>query len=80
MAEMYYTENGLPIDEDLSFDYVNRYNSISVSGSQSLQAQYGSSTAVLNLDREPRFYSSLAFDRGYNRTLGKFMAIKNEKR
>jgi hypothetical protein len=79
MAEMYYTENGLPIDEDLSFDYVNRYNSISVSGSQSLQAQYGSSTAVLNLDREPRFYSSLAFDRGYNRTWGSLWQLKMKK-
>ena len=58
---------------------MNRYNSISVSGSQSLQAQYGSSTAVLNLDREPRFYSSLAFDRGYNRTWGSLWQLKMKK-
>ena len=59
VAEMFYTENGLPIDEDLSYDFSNRYSTTSVSGAQSLQAQYGGITAKLNLDREPRFYSSL---------------------
>ena len=62
VAEMFYTENGLPIDQDLSYDYVNRFNTTSVNGSQNLQAQYGGITAKLNLDREPRFYSSLGFD------------------
>ena len=63
VAEMFYTENGLPIDEDLSYDFSNRYSTTSVSGAQNLQAQYGGITAKLNLDREPRFYSSLGFDR-----------------
>ena len=34
----------------------------------------------LNLDREPRFYSTLGFDRGYNRTWEIALAIKNEER
>ena len=70
IAELFYTENGLPIDEDLSYEYQNRFNVTTVGGSQNLQAQYGASTALLNLNREPRFYSSLGFDRGYNRTWG----------
>ena len=46
---------------------------------QNLQAQYGNRTAILNLDREPRFYSSLAFDRGYNRTWGSFWNLRMRK-
>ena len=79
VAEMFYTENGLPIDQDLSYDYVNRFNTTSVSGSQNLQAQYGGITAKLNLDREPRFYSSLGFDRGYNRTWGNLWQLRMKK-
>ena len=79
VAELFYSENGLPIDEDLSYDFQNRYNTTSVSGSQNMQAQYGSSTAKLNLDREPRFYSSLGFDRGYNRTWGNLWQLRMKK-
>ena len=79
VAEMFYTENGLPIDQDLSYDYVNRFNTTSVNGSQNLQAQYGGITAKLNLDREPRFYSSLGFDRGYNRTWGNLWQLRMKK-
>ena len=79
VAEMFYTENGLPIDQDLSYDYVNRFNTTSVNGSQNLQAQYGGITAKLNLDREPRFYSSLGFDRGYSRTWGNLWQLRMKK-
>jgi len=51
--ELYYTENGLPIDQDPSFDYANRY-----------QIATGDSTIQLHRNREPRFYSNIAFDRG----------------
>ena len=79
VAEMFYTENGLPIDEDLSYDFSNRYSTTSVSGAQNLQAQYGGITAKLNLDREPRFYSSLGFDRGFNRTWGNLWQLRMKK-
>jgi hypothetical protein len=42
-------------------------------------AQYGQSTAKLNLDREPRFYSSLTFDRGLNRSWGELWNLKMRK-
>lgn len=50
-VETYYTKNGLPIDKDPSYDYANRYK---VSGS-SIQ---------LHLNREPRFYASVAYQGG----------------
>ena len=67
MAELYYTKNGLPIENDLTFDYSNRYDVTPVSFMQRYVAQYGQRTAILNLEREPRFYASLAFDRGISR-------------
>jgi len=79
MAELFYTDNGLPINEDLSFNYQSRYNRTYVNSSQNLQAVYGSITSRLNLNREPRFYSSLGFDRGYNRTWGGLWQLNMRK-
>ena len=79
IAELFYTENGLPIDEDLTYDFQNRFNTATVGASQNYQAQYGTTTAKLNLNREPRFYSSLGFDRGYNRTWGNLWQLRMKK-
>lgn len=79
MAELYYTKNGLPIQNDLTFDYSNRYNVTPVSFMQRYTAQYGQRTAILNLDREPRFYASLAFDRGISRSWGQLWNLKMRK-
>ena len=76
MAELFYTKNGLPIDEDLSFNFNNRYDVTTIPFIQRYVAQYGQSTALLNLDREPRFYASLAFDRGLSRSWGDFWNLK----
>ncbi|AWW31574.1 RagB/SusD family nutrient uptake outer membrane protein [Echinicola strongylocentroti] len=51
MVERYYTKNGLPIDVDPEFDYTDRYD-------------LADSTILLHRDREPRFYASIAYDRG----------------
>lgn len=79
MAELFYTKNGLPIENDLSFDYNNRYDVTPISFIYRYVAQYGQSTAKLNLDREPRFYSSLTFDRGLNRSWGELWNLKMRK-
>jgi hypothetical protein len=79
MAELFYTKNGLPIENDLSFDYNNRYDVTPISFINRYVAQYGQSTAKLNLDREPRFYSSLTFDRGLNRSWGELWNLKMRK-
>lgn len=59
---MYYTKNGVPITEDITFNYAGRYNlRTSVAAEQNyIQTSY--QTAVLHFDREPRFYGSVAFD------------------
>lgn len=79
MAELYYTKNGLPIENDITFDYSNRYEVASVEFTQRYIAQYGQRTAKLNLNREPRFYASLAFDRGISRSWGQLWNLKMRK-
>ncbi|MCT4602333.1 MAG: RagB/SusD family nutrient uptake outer membrane protein [Marinifilum sp.] len=51
IVETYLTKNGLPIDVDPEFDYNNRYD---ISGD----------IIKLHENREPRFYASVAYDRG----------------
>jgi hypothetical protein len=79
MVETYYTKNGLPIDEDLSFDYDRRYSLTVIGDKDQYHAQAGEVTARLNLDREPRFYASVGFDRGINRTWGEKWKLKMRK-
>lgn len=76
IAETYYTKNGLPIDEDKTFDYASRYDVTTIAFNQRFYAQFANRTARLNLNREPRFYASLGFDRGLNRTWGKIWNLK----
>ena len=66
MAELFYTENGLPIDMDATWHYDQRY--ILKKETDSKYKNVVSLTDnVLNLHRlrEPRFYANIAFDRGY---------------
>jgi hypothetical protein len=76
MAELYYTKNGLPIDEDLEFDYENRHEIVTVSYDNRLEAQTAQQTANLHLNREPRFYASIGFDRGYSRSHGQKLRLR----
>jgi len=70
MAELFYSNHGVAITEDPSFDYENRYT---IKKAQADENGYydhfyyikeGEETASLNFYREPRFYASLGFDRG----------------
>lgn len=79
MAEMYYTRNGLPIDEDLEFDFDNRFDVVTIPSRNQLEAQVGQQTASLHLNREPRFYASIGFDRGYSRSHGSKLRLRNRK-
>ena len=65
MVEMFYTKNGVPIneDKDLAQNYV-RYETLrTVTDDEKVSLEPGQMTAALNFDREPRFYADLAFDR-----------------
>ncbi|MCY4561267.1 MAG: RagB/SusD family nutrient uptake outer membrane protein [Flavobacteriaceae bacterium] len=64
IAELFYTKNGVPIDEDLNWDYANRFALRLATEEDKYFVQPGQSTVNLHYDREPRFYADLAFDRG----------------
>ena len=71
MAETFYTNNGVPIDEDLTWDYGNRYDVIQTplfdSNNENFHEFYIEDdyyTAIQHTYREPRFYSSIGFDGG----------------
>jgi hypothetical protein len=62
--EQYYSRNGLPLSEDKTYDYAGRFNLRSTTGDDRYCLQPGYTTIGLHIDREPRFYASLAFDGG----------------
>ena len=64
MAELFYSENGVPIEEDVSFPYDKRYELRRASSDEADFVEPGQQTAQLHFDREPRFYAGIAFDRG----------------
>ncbi|MDR1120520.1 MAG: RagB/SusD family nutrient uptake outer membrane protein [Dysgonamonadaceae bacterium] len=71
IAEQFYTNNGIPINEDPAWDYANRYETQIVTGDAATDHQYylranqaSQATAKLHLYREPRFYAFVGFDRG----------------
>ncbi len=67
MVELFYSNKGVPIDEDVNYDYANRFTIgpapedhkyyVLVDGEYKI--------AKINLYREPRFYANLGFDGGY---------------
>lgn len=61
MAELFYTKNGVPIEEDNTWDYSGRYKlKATGSGNDYLQGNY--ETVALHFDREARFYADMGFD------------------
>lgn len=66
LVERYYTHNGVPMSEDklLADAYVNRYKTRVAKATDKWYIKEGHETAILNFDREPRFYASVGFDRG----------------
>lgn len=67
MAELFYTANGVPVDEDKTWPYGDRYNFDVVKEGSGSEYFIGVNeiTAKMNIGREPRYYGSLGFDRGY---------------
>lgn len=61
MAEMFYTKNGVPINEDRTWDYDNRYTLKTVTTQDSAMVN-GYLTVGLHFNREPRFYADVMFD------------------
>nr|WP_197718642.1 RagB/SusD family nutrient uptake outer membrane protein [Pedobacter schmidteae] len=61
MAELFYTKNGVPITEDKTWDYANRFG-LRTSTAADVGIQNGYQSVSLHFDREPRFYADMAFD------------------
>lgn len=66
MVEIYYTEHGLPIDADNTWNYAGRYQmGTESSGLYKDVVPLNTQVLQLHLRREPRFYASIAGDRLY---------------
>lgn len=62
IAELFYSKNGVPMDEDTSYDYAGRYDFATGDVDNQFYVLQGYQTIGLHLNREPRFYASLAGD------------------
>lgn len=62
LAEMFYTENGLPVTEDKTWDYAGRYSLKMGDADSRRYIREGYTTVSMHFNREPRFYASLGFD------------------
>ncbi len=70
MDELYYSRNGVPIEDDKTFEYDNRLEVTDVPDDSYHKGymQSGEKTIKLHLNREPRFYAWLVVDRSVWRT------------
>lgn len=66
IAELFYSNNGVPISEDKTYDYTGRYTLTTAPNTYASQyyVKPGYTTVKLHLNREPRFYADLSFDGG----------------
>ncbi|MEP4534302.1 MAG: RagB/SusD family nutrient uptake outer membrane protein [Cyclobacteriaceae bacterium] len=64
VAETYYSNHGVPINEDVTYDYDSRYDLQVVGTDHEHYVAAGIQAPLLHLYREPRFYASLGFDGG----------------
>lgn len=66
IAEMFYSNNGVPIEEDkewaASNSYNNRYETAVATATDKYFIKEGYQTVKLHFNREPRFYGTLGFD------------------
>ena len=64
IAEMFYTENGVPLDEDNTRNIGDLYNLRTAQAKDKLYIRQGRTTVDMHFDREPRFYAWVGFDGG----------------
>lgn len=63
MLNRFYTENGLPIDEDPAYNYDEIMQVTTIN--DEAYGHVGSKTIRFNLQREPRYYAWIAYEGGY---------------
>lgn len=64
VAEEFYSKNGVPINEDKTWSFENRFKLRTATAKEWLFVEPGEETAGLNYDRELRYYADISFDRG----------------
>jgi len=65
IAEMFYSNNGVPIEEDIKYDYFSRLTTLrTATDTDRFYIRKDYTTVQLNFDREPRYYADLGFDGG----------------
>lgn len=62
MAQLFYTDHGVPISEDKSYNFSSFTQLRTATSGERFNLIEGYQTARLNFDREPRFYADLGFD------------------
>src|SRR5690606_7608164 len=72
IAALFYTHNGVPIEEDHTWDYNGRFELRVGTHSERYNIKEGYKTAKFNFDRENRFYAALGFDGGIWYGLGRY--------
>lgn len=63
-TDLFYSNNGVPIEEDKTWDYVNRNQLKTGDADHANYIKQGYTTIKAHFDREPRFYGSIGFDGG----------------
>ena len=64
VVDMFYTKNGLPTNNDREWEGANLMELVDCPDDHAYYLESGYTTARMNLNREPRFYSYLGFDGG----------------
>lgn len=61
-AQMFYTKNGVPIEEDKTLNFSTITELKTATAADKFNILEGYKTSILNYNREPRFYADLGFD------------------
>lgn len=64
IQELFYSDKGVPINEDKTFDYAGRYAIKTGDQASRFYIAQNYSTVKEHFNREPRFYANLGFDGG----------------
>ncbi|MDR1859318.1 MAG: RagB/SusD family nutrient uptake outer membrane protein [Bacteroidales bacterium] len=64
ITAQFYTKNGVPTNEDKTWNLNGQFTPRTVGNDQMYYLQTGEQTAGMYFDREPRLYASIGFDRG----------------
>lgn len=77
IVEMFYTDKGLPLDKDKTWNYNERYDLKVGDEPNKRHVKEGYQTIKLHFNREPRFYANIGFDGGIWYGQGKYTDLDN---